>query len=142
MRFENSITIRRPVPDVFAYLARFENIPQWNYAITQTRPVTPGPVGVGSTYVQQRTLPTASQESIKVTTYEPDHRLAVHGQFGPLPTRATYVVEPVANGTRLTNIMEVDPNGILRVVLPVVTGRLKAAVAGNLDRLKEIVETP
>jgi uncharacterized membrane protein len=40
--FENTVTIRRPVEDVFAFLADFENVPAWNYAIVETRKVSPG----------------------------------------------------------------------------------------------------
>jgi uncharacterized protein YndB with AHSA1/START domain len=40
--FENTVTIRRPVEDVFAFLADFENIPKWNYAIVETSKVSPG----------------------------------------------------------------------------------------------------
>jgi Polyketide cyclase / dehydrase and lipid transport len=50
--FENTVTIRRPVEDVFAFLADFENVPAWNPAIVETRKVSPGPVGVGTTYRQ------------------------------------------------------------------------------------------
>jgi uncharacterized membrane protein len=35
--FENIVKIRRPVEDVFAFLADFENVPAWNYAIVETR---------------------------------------------------------------------------------------------------------
>ena len=48
--FENTVTIRRPIAAVFAFLADFENIPAWNYAIVETRKVSPGPVGVGTTF--------------------------------------------------------------------------------------------
>jgi uncharacterized membrane protein len=39
--FENTATIRRLVADVFAFLADFENIPAWNYAVVETRKVSP-----------------------------------------------------------------------------------------------------
>lgn len=35
--FTNVVTINRPAHDVFAFLADFENVPKWNYAITETR---------------------------------------------------------------------------------------------------------
>ncbi len=47
--FENTVTIQRPAEDVFAFLADFENIPRWNYAIAATKKTSPGPVGVGTT---------------------------------------------------------------------------------------------
>ena len=37
--FENTVTITRPVEEVFTYLADAENLPQWNYAIEQTRKI-------------------------------------------------------------------------------------------------------
>ncbi len=141
MRFANTITIARPVGDVFSYLARFENIPQWNYAISRTRSITPGAVGVGSRYVQQRTVPKVREESFEVITYEPERKLSIKGTFGPLPTQATYVMEPAGDATVLTNIMEIEPPVLVRALAPLATPRLKAAVAANLDRLKQILET-
>jgi hypothetical protein len=37
MRFENTVTIRRPTSEVFAFLADFENVLAWNYAILETK---------------------------------------------------------------------------------------------------------
>src|ERR1700751_4992331 len=34
--FQNTVTIRRPQVEVFAFLADFQNVPSWNYAIEQT----------------------------------------------------------------------------------------------------------
>ena len=34
--FENTMMIRRPIEDVFAFLSDFENVPRWNYAIVET----------------------------------------------------------------------------------------------------------
>ena len=38
------MTIRRAIDDVFAFLADFENVPTWNYAIVETKKTSPGPV--------------------------------------------------------------------------------------------------
>jgi Polyketide cyclase / dehydrase and lipid transport len=43
--FENTVIIQRPVKDVFAFLADFENVPAWNNAIVQTTKASPGPGG-------------------------------------------------------------------------------------------------
>jgi uncharacterized membrane protein len=32
--FENTVILRRPIEDVFGFLADFENVPKWNYAMT------------------------------------------------------------------------------------------------------------
>jgi uncharacterized protein YndB with AHSA1/START domain len=104
LKFTNTIMIERPTSEVFAYLANFENLPRWNYAITETHKITPSPVGVGSRYVQLRTVPTRSEETFEVVVeFEPDHRLAVRGAFGALSGYAGYLLEPTGNATKLTN---------------------------------------
>ena len=138
--FENTVIIRRPVEDVFAFLADFENVPKWNYAIVETRKVSPGPVGVGTTYRQTRSVPSRSEEGFQVTVFEPPSRLEVQGQLGPFTARVTYVLEPTGGGTRLTNAVELGSSGLLAVAAPLATSRVKRAVAANLDTLRRLLE--
>ena len=65
--FQNTVTIARPVGEVFAFLADLRNIPRWNYAIARTVPTSPGPAGAGATYRQTRTIPRRSEESLQIT---------------------------------------------------------------------------
>jgi len=67
--FENTVMIRPPIEEVFGFLAQFENVPKWNYAIVETRKVSEGPVGVGTTYQQVRSVPSRSEERFEVTVY-------------------------------------------------------------------------
>ena len=120
--FENTVIIQRPVEDVFAFLADFENVPKWNYAIVETRKVSPGPVGVGTTYRQTRSVPSRSEESFTVTVLEPARRLEVQGQIGPFKARISYLLEPAGSGTRLRNPVDLGSSGLLSLVGPLVTG--------------------
>ena len=138
--FENTVTIRRPIAAVFAFLADFENIPAWNHAIVETRKVSPGPVGVGTTYRQIRSVPRRSQEGFVVTVFEPASRLEVQGELGPFRARLSYALEPAAGGTKLTNAVELRASGLLSIVAPLATSRVKRAVAANLDTLRQILE--
>jgi hypothetical protein len=65
--FTNTSTINRRPDGVFRFLAHFANVPLWKYAISQTRQIADGPVGVGSRYRQTRTLPTRSEDTFEVT---------------------------------------------------------------------------
>ncbi|MGX1668790.1 SRPBCC family protein [Streptomyces sp. NPDC055400] len=71
MQFENTLTINAPAGEVFAYLAPPENPPRWNYALDRTEQTSPGPVGVGTAYLQTRTLPRPAEEHFRVTEYAP-----------------------------------------------------------------------
>ena len=138
--FENILTIRRPVEDVFAFLADFENVPKWNYAIVETTKVSPGPVGVGTTYQQIRSAPSRSEEAFEVTVFEPASRLEVRGGLGPFTARVSYLLEPAGSGTTLTNAVDLRSSGLLTLVAPLATSRVKHAVAANLDTLKQLLE--
>ena len=83
--FENTVMIRRPTAEVFGFLADFENIPKWNYAIVETHKVSQGPVGVGTIYQQVRSVPSRSEEHFEVTAYNSPRQLEIRGQFGPFP---------------------------------------------------------
>jgi uncharacterized protein YndB with AHSA1/START domain len=140
--FENTVTIRRAVEDVFAFLADFENIPSWNYAIVETKKTSPGPVGVGTTYRQLRSVPSRSEEGFQVTAFEPSSRLEVHGDIGPFTATISYLLAPTDHGTRLTNVVDLESaSGVLRLVAPLAASRVKTAMAANLDTLKQLLET-
>ena len=140
--FENTVTIRRAVEDVFAFLADFENIPTWNHAIVETNKTSPGPVGVGTTYRQLRSIPSRSEEGFRVTAFEPISRLEVHGDIGPFTATISYLLAPTDHGTRLTNVVDLESaSGVLRLVAPLAASRVKTAVAANLNTLKHLLET-
>ena len=140
--FQNTVTIRRAVEDVFAFLADFENIPTWNYAIVETKKTSPEPVGVGTTYRQIRSIPDRREEGFEVTAFEPTSRLEVHGDIGRFVATISYQLTPTGDGTRLTNAVDLKPSsGVLRLLAPLAAFRVKPAVAANLEKLKEVLET-
>ena len=76
-----------------------------------------------------------------MTVFDPTHRLAAEGEIGPFQARVAYLLEPVGDATRLTNAMELKPSsGVSRLLAPLAASRVKAAVAENLGKLKQILE--
>jgi carbon monoxide dehydrogenase subunit G len=140
MHFANSVTIHRSPQEVFDYLADFENVPEWNYAVVQTRKTSEGPIGVGTTYQQTRSLPSQSEESFQVTKFESGRTLAIHGDLGPFTGTLSYQLEPVDDGTLLTNSADLEARGLMKLAAPLAGGRIRQAVGANLEKLKEILE--
>ena len=138
--FENTVMIRRPTAEVFAFLSDFENIPTWNYAIVETHKVSQGPVGVGTIYQQVRSVPSRSEERFEVTAYDPPRQLEIQGQLGPFPSRLAYALDAVPEGTRVTNSVEFELRGPGRLLGRVAVARVRDAVAANLHKLKEQLE--
>lgn len=140
--FQNTVTIARPANEVFAFLADLRNIPKWNYAIERTVPTSPGPVGVGATYRQTRIIPRRREERLQIAAFEPPVHLTVDAQLGPFRAITSYLLQPAAGGTQLTNDVELEPiSALLRPVGLLVVPRIKEAVAGNLGTLKQLLET-
>jgi hypothetical protein len=125
---------------VFVFLAQFVKLPLWTYAISETRKIDGGAVGVGSRYQQTRTVPSLREERFEVTAFEPDRRLAIRGDLGPFDSEVTYLLDPAGTGTTITNTMDLRPAGALRLVAPLAASRVKAAVAANLATLKQLLE--
>lgn len=140
MRFANTVIIDRPTATVFAYLAEFENVPRWNYAIGETRKVTAGPVGVGARYLQARTIPEPGEERFEVIEFEPDRRITLRGTFNSFPGELSYTLHPDGNATTLVNEVDLRPPPPLNLLAPLAVGRVRSAVAANLGVLKQILE--
>jgi uncharacterized protein YndB with AHSA1/START domain len=140
MKFTNTITIDRPPATVFAYLANLENLPQWNYALAETRQLTPGPPAVGTRYRQTRTIPVHTEESLEITELTPNRNLTVQGTLNSLPAKLTYTLTPDDRGTTLTNTVDLHPPRPLNLLAPIALSRIKSAVAANLAALKQLLE--
>ena len=111
------MTIQRPAEEVFVFLADFENIPMWNYAIEETSktsadssrsaPGTARPARSGREY-----------GSFEGSSSEASHRLAMPGQIGPFQATISYELEARAGATRLVDKVELDPSRAMLKLLP------------------------
>jgi len=137
IRFENRITIDRPVEDVFKFIANFENVPKWNYFVTDVQSLSDGPVGVGTTFHQIRIK---DRQDYRITEYSPNREVAVETLPGSTPAFERRFTFEARNGnTQLTDTWSLDL-GLNPLVQKLGKGRVKAAVAENLTKLKELLE--
>jgi 3',5'-cyclic AMP phosphodiesterase CpdA len=140
--FDNAIDIARAPDDVYAYLADLEHTPEWNWAITRTEKVTPGPAGIGTRYRQTRSVPRPAVEFIEISDLHPGRSIDVAGLLGPFRARLSYEVAATPVGTRLTNRVQLSTPLPLGPLGDVLGSRVKASVAENLNVLRELLERP
>ena len=140
MNFVNTITIEIPQRDVFSFLAHLENIPRWNYAIVESRPVSEGPVTIGKTYRQIRSSPFRAEELLEISAFDPYHRLQIAGDFGPLHGTLTYELEDRGAATLLTNTADLRAGVPGSVAIAIGRDRIRQSVASNLGVLKALLE--
>lgn len=139
--FTNVIHINRSADEVYDYLSDLEHTPEWNWAITETRKTSPGPITVGTRYQQSRRVPQPAIETLEITALEPNRRIEVEGTLAQFPAQLSYQIVEKEAGTELTNTVNLEPRGALRLVAPVLSGRIERAVGDNLGELKTRLET-
>lgn len=138
IEFENTIRIQRPVQDVYAFVADFENVPKWNYYVVSVNKLTERPVGEGVQYHQIRK---DDQQRFEVTEYRPNEVVTVETTPESQPRFKRRLVFVSANGgTTITDTWELELN--LNPLLQWLgASKVKSAVAENLGKLKELLET-
>ncbi|HET7088850.1 MAG TPA: SRPBCC family protein [Anaerolineae bacterium] len=136
-RFSNNLIIGRPINEVFRFVADFENMPKWNYYVVEVNKVTTSPIGVGTVFRQVRKTDT---QRYKIVEFEPNRKVVVE-TLPPAPAlQMRFTFEPAGGGTRLTDEWELK-GGLIGLFGSFAAGRVKAAVAENLAKLKQLLET-
>ena len=85
-------------------------------------------------------MPSRSEERFEVTAHNPPRQLGIQGQLGPFPSRLPYALDAIAEGTRVTNTVELELRGPGRLLGRVAVPRVRDAVSANLQKLKELLE--
>lgn len=138
--FTNIIRIDRSINEVFLYLSDLERIPEWNWAITETKKITPGPIAVGTRYRQARAVPRPATEILEITALVPNQRIEVRGDLVEMAAHLTYELNEDGLGTVVTNAVSLDADGPVRLIAPILSRKTAGAVASNLNDLKTLLE--
>jgi uncharacterized protein YndB with AHSA1/START domain len=143
MHVENTITIERPIEEVFEYVAAPENDPTWVSASLRHRRTAPGPVHVGTTTEEDvKFLGRTESYTWEVTHYEPPTDIAYRATSGPLPGTAIRLrLEPVEGGTKFTHAVDLEPRGVYYKAMAPLIPWVAPRLLDSLDRtLKNLLE--
>ena len=125
--------VNRPIDEVFDVIGTrcFENHPKWEREVVEVRPLTPGPIGVGSRAVMVRQEYGRRQEvPYEVTDFTPPARIAFRHVGGQMLFEIAFELEAAgATATDLAVRVRMDPRGAFRIMSPV--------LAMNLPRTSE-----
>jgi uncharacterized membrane protein len=137
LEFENTIPIDRPIDEVFAFLSDFENIPKWNYYVLEVRQLSESPIGIGTTYHQERKT---DQQDFRIFEFEPNNTVAVKTlpQSSPSFERRFTLYEE-GDTTCIRDQWKLD-TGRPALLERLARGRVKSAVSENLTKLKELLQ--
>jgi uncharacterized protein YndB with AHSA1/START domain len=137
-----SITINRPIDDVFRVLTTPEDTPKWSSNAVEEQLTSPGPVGVGSTrraVVRSFGGRTTTNEAV-VTVFEPNRRVALRTTSAPVPFEAAWSFTARPGGTRVDWTWSFDFKGVGRLLGPPFAVYFKRSLQRDLARLKQMME--
>jgi uncharacterized protein YndB with AHSA1/START domain len=136
-----SVTISRPLEEVFAVLTDPETTPKWSASAVEERWITPGPPTIGSRRLAvTKLMGRRSQNIAEVTAYEPNRMWEMRSASGPpFVVRATFA--PVDGVTRVDWTWSFHLHGPMRPFGPLVPWLFGRLFAKDLVRLKRMMET-
>ena len=137
IKIERTITIHRPVDEVFAYLCDVAHGPQYISGQREAHKTSTGDMGIGTTFTTTGKFPRPSGAN-EVTDYEPNQRLAWKAMFGTRSTTA-WAFEPSGDSTRVTFTREADWSGLFRLAEPLIQQYANGQVDHDLGALKELL---
>ena len=141
MKVETSVEIRRPVEEVFAYVADPTTTPRYSSTWVESSLVGAGPMRVGSRVKRvARFLGRRLEMTAEVTEYEPNHKLSGRSVSGPIPGTIEFRFEPTESGTRVRVRVDAQAEGVYRLADPVLSDVAKHAWETDLAALKALLE--
>ena len=140
IKIEHSIVINRPVEEVFAVVSNHENYPTWDPGVLEVKKTSSGPIGLGTTWrsVSKR-LGTRRETESEIVEYEPNRKITRQHTQG-MPVKAQFICESITDGTRVTSILEAEPDGLYKLVVPVLLPLMKRQSGDILANSKEQME--
>lgn len=139
VRFEVSTEIKRPVAEVFAYVADPQNLPEWNAIVEEAR-ASETPLRVGSTITGRARFLGRKIESVnQVTEYVVNQKFTQKSDK-PFPITISNLFEAANGGTKVTSTLDGEPGGFFKIGEPILARIAKKQFQTQLDTLKELLE--
>lgn len=140
-RTSSSITIRRPIDEVFAVLTDVEQTGTWFPGNVVEHWTSPPPRGVGSTrHALVTVMGRTTENDAVVTAFEPPHRAVIEGTSPNAPFVGTLLFAPDGDGTRVDVTTELIFHGATRIVGPVFAAWYGRSWDRGLASLKRMME--
>jgi uncharacterized protein YndB with AHSA1/START domain len=144
MHTEAEITVGRPRPEVFAYLADAERLPEYVTDFAWVRQSSSGEAGRGTEYSYKMARGSA-EGTFEWTEFQPPDRLAWHGppaKSGPgtMEPSGWWELSDTGRGTRLKLVMTPQPGGLFRLMAPLMGMGMRKGNRRALELLKAKLE--
>lgn len=138
---EGTITIARPVKEVFEFILDGANNPLWRPAVIDIRPVSDRPMGVGAAFKQGLKGPGGRRidGDYEIVECRPNEVIRFQVTAGPARPTGTYRFTSSGESTTVTFVLDYQPKGVARLINGLITKTMQGEVA-TLSNLKAYLE--
>ena len=137
---ERTITINRPVEEVFGFVADGRNAKLWRSGVLDVDLVSG--TGLGARYSQGVRGPGGRRiaADYEITEFEPNSKIAFKATAGPVRPTGSFTVEGMGTGTLLTFALDAQLGGLQKLLMGRAVQSTMNAEMGALDTLKDLLE--
>jgi hypothetical protein len=140
-RIDGELVIRRPVDEVFDFVADERNEPRYNPRIRRAEKLSPGPIGPKTRFhAEAVTLGRTVGMTIDYTAYERPRRLGSSIHMAAADIVGTLRFDPVDGGTRMGWSWEMRLRGPYKLLTPIIAGAGRRQERANWAGLKRFLE--
>lgn len=141
MRYEQSIVVNAPAPEVFAYVSDLTKLPEWGGFGNVVRPTSQGAVSVGSTYECDGKQFGKHTDQVTVIEYVVNKRFVTETKGDTGHSRNTFDLEEQGGSTKVTKVLEfIKPALTTRLAGPVLKKMAPSNLTKDLERIKARIE--
>jgi len=137
---QHSVSISRPVGDVFAFVADGENATRWRPGVLDV--ARQSGEGLGAIYRQGVKGPGGRRipADYEITAFEPNARIAFRAIAGPVRPTGEYRFAPEGDGTRVSFSLDAALTGWKRLLMGRAVQSTMDAEMRTLKSLKSLLE--
>ena len=134
--------VNRPVADVFAFIASFENRMQYEEGLIEAEQTSEGPFGLGSTGRDaMEAMGRRMESTAEISAFEPDKAFTFRSTSGGMEFEGSWAFEPVDGGTKVALMFEGRMKGLMRLFEPLIARKFRGQMDRSIARLKELLES-
>jgi uncharacterized membrane protein len=133
---EQTVTVDRPIAEVFAYLADGYNEPKWRPDVSNVRLASESSTGVGATWAQSMKGPggRAIKGDYRFTAWKEPTRLDFEVIAGPARPLGSFVLAPLSNNsTSVTFTLDLTPKGLMVLMTGMINKQVATEAANILN---------
>ena len=136
----HTVTINRPVKEVFDFVANPSNEPDWHHDVKEVRRSKNGDYELGERFQWVIKFGGTKTYSVEVTAFEPNRFIEITTREGAVLPVLTHTFQPDGDGTRYTRRVRFETHGVLRVMAPLMT-RINNPNTKWAENLKQLLDT-